>query len=81
MYQVAFAREMFDSFVSWLMLNRQDLSVLVHPNTGRALDDHMVHALWLGPALEVRAEQLSNEPSSDVISPVVVNTAPQLGSE
>src|SRR4051812_25034122 len=59
MYQVAFARELFASFVPWLALNRGDLSVLVHPNTGRARDDHMRHALWLGEPLGVRSEVLS----------------------
>ena len=81
MYQVAFSRELFGSFVPWLSLNRAGLSVLVHPNTGRALDDHLVHALWLGEPLAIRAEALSNDPARDVISPVVPNTTPRLGSE
>ena len=38
MYQVAFASEAFAAFVPWLMLNRQGLSVLVHPNTDRERD-------------------------------------------
>lgn len=81
MYQVAFADELFASFVPWLMLNRGALSVLVHPNTGRARDDHLEHALWLGTPLPIRASTLSNDPARDVISPVVPNTAPRLASE
>jgi hypothetical protein len=46
----------------------------IHPNTGRARDDHLDHALWLGERLPVRAEVLSNDPARDVISPVVPNT-------
>jgi DOPA 4,5-dioxygenase len=76
MYQVAFAPETFASFVSWLMLNRQGLSVLVHPNTGRARDDHLVHALWLGVPLPIRGDFLSNDPARDVISPIEPNTSP-----
>ncbi|MET1025681.1 MAG: DOPA 4,5-dioxygenase family protein [Dongiaceae bacterium] len=53
MYQVAFAVEVFPRLVPWLMLNRRGLVVLVHPNTGRPLDDHLVHALWLGEKLPV----------------------------
>lgn len=60
MYQVAFEVSVFPQLVPWLMLNRSALSVLVHPDTGRALDDHLVHALWLGRALPVRAEVLTN---------------------
>jgi aromatic ring-cleaving dioxygenase len=77
MYQIAFAKQTFDTLVPWLMLNRQGLSVLVHPNTGRARDDHLVHALWLGPELAVRGDILSNDPHDDVISPVVPNTTPR----
>jgi len=50
MYQVAFAIEEVPRFVPWLMLNRDGLSVLVHPNTLWPKDDHLVHALWLGEA-------------------------------
>lgn len=81
MYQVAFARETFASFAPWLMLNRQGLSVLIHPNTGRARDDHLVHALWLGTPLAIRGDVLPNEPGTDGISPVVVNTAPDRSFE
>ena len=81
MYQVAFSRELFASFVPWLMLNHGPLSVLIHPNTGRARDDHLVHALWLGAALAIRAAILSNDPAHDVISPVVPNTQPRYASE
>ena len=55
--------------------------MLVHPNTGRARDDHLLHALWLGTPLPIRAAVLSNDPASDVISPIVPNTEPRLGSE
>ena len=33
------------------MLNRQGLIVLVHPETDRPRDDHLLHALWLGERL------------------------------
>jgi aromatic ring-cleaving dioxygenase len=81
MYQIAFAREVFEPLVPWLMLNRGELSVLVHPNTGRARSDHLVHALWLGERLEIRDEVLSDSPESDVISPVEPNTKPTRSAE
>lgn len=58
MYQVAFAVEEFPRLVPWLMLNRGELSVLVHPMTGDALTDHTRFALWLGPPLALRLEVL-----------------------
>lgn len=60
MYQVAFDCALFASLVPWLALNHQELSILVHPNTGRARDDHLLHAVWLGAPLPIRAEVLSN---------------------
>ncbi|MCB4823719.1 DOPA 4,5-dioxygenase family protein [Roseicella aerolata] len=58
MYQVAFAPALFAGLVPWLALNRGDLSVLVHPETGRQRADHVRHALWLGPPLPLKAEIL-----------------------
>ncbi len=53
MYQVAFDVAVFGKFVPWLMLNRQGLTVLVHPNTTDTRRDHLVHALWMGEVLDI----------------------------
>ena len=64
MYQVAFAVELFPRFVPWLMLNRMDLRILVHPNTMRPRDDHLRHALWLGDPLPLKGDILPVEVGS-----------------
>lgn len=58
MYQVAFGVDEFARLVPWLMLNRGGLSVLVHPQTDNAYDDHTIHAAWLGPKQPLRLEVL-----------------------
>ena len=58
MYQVAFAPAQFAALVPYLALNRSGLSVLIHPNTGDALADHLDHALWLGEPLTLDPEPL-----------------------
>jgi aromatic ring-cleaving dioxygenase len=79
MYQVAFTPNVFAELTPWLMLNRLELSVLIHPNTGRARDDHRVHALWLGERLALDADTLPNSvETGGAVSPVVPNTAPTL---
>jgi DOPA 4,5-dioxygenase len=47
-YQIAFAPQLFATLVPWLALNRGDLTVFVHPNTGDAIADHTAHVMWLG---------------------------------
>jgi len=47
---------MLAAFVPWLMLNRDDLVVLLHPETGDDLVDHTVHAAWFGAVLPLRLE-------------------------
>ena len=47
-YQVAFQPELFGTIVPWLALNRGDLVVFLHPNTGQDLEDHRDHAIWFG---------------------------------
>ena len=81
MYQIAFSTGVFAQLVPWLMLNRLGLSVLVHPNTGRAKDDHERNPLWLGTPLQLLTESLPNDPGTDGISEIVVNTSPSLPAE
>jgi len=54
MFQIAFPAEMLAAFVPWLMLNRDGLIVLLHPETGDDLADHTAHAAWFGAVLPLR---------------------------
>jgi DOPA 4,5-dioxygenase len=56
MYQIAFPTQMLGSFVPWLMLNRDGLTVLLHPETGNDYSDHTAHAAWFGAVLPLRVE-------------------------
>ena len=58
MYQVAFAVAEFPRVVPWLMIHREGLDVLVHPETGDDVIDHTDHALWLGTKLELNIDAL-----------------------
>jgi aromatic ring-cleaving dioxygenase len=58
MYQIAFPAGLFATFVPWLVLNRDSLAVLLHPETGDDYRDHTAHACWLGTQLPLRTEVL-----------------------
>jgi DOPA 4,5-dioxygenase len=64
MYQVAFATEEFARVVPFLMLNRGDLDVLLHPLTGNDYLDHSRFAVWMGTQLPLRLEALSGAPDA-----------------
>jgi DOPA 4,5-dioxygenase len=61
MYQIAFPRHLLASFLPWLMLNRDGLTILLHPGTGDAYADHTDHAVWLGGMLPLRLDVLRAE--------------------
>ncbi len=56
MYQIAFPSGMLERFLPWLMLNRDGLTILLHPQTGDGYRDHTAHAAWLGGTLPLRLE-------------------------
>jgi aromatic ring-cleaving dioxygenase len=56
MFQIAFPTAMLADFVPWLMLNREDLTILLHPETGDDYTDHSAHAAWFGAVLPLRLE-------------------------
>ena len=58
MYQVVFTAEDFAQLVPWLMLNRSELDILVHPLAGNAYDDHTSFAMWLGEKLPLKLDVL-----------------------
>ena len=76
MYQIAFEPGLFASLVPWLMLNREGLSILVHPNTTNQKRDHLDDSLWLGEALAVRGEVLPEDSEAELAGPP--NTAPMI---
>ena len=57
-YQILFEPALFGELVPWLALNRDGLTVFVHPNTGEALPDHAEHAMWLGESPELNLDAL-----------------------
>jgi aromatic ring-cleaving dioxygenase len=57
MYQIVFSNTMVASFLPWLMLNRDGLTILLHPETGDGYTDHTAHAAWLGGMLKLRLDQ------------------------
>lgn len=58
MYQIAFPADLAGSFLPWLMLNRNGLNILLHPETGDDYADHTAHACWFGAVLPLRVEVL-----------------------
>jgi aromatic ring-cleaving dioxygenase len=60
--QLAFRPELFAQVVPWLMLNRQELVVFVHPLTGNDLVDHRDRALWMGTVRPLDLSLLNEAP-------------------
>lgn len=46
--QLAFDRSNHTDLLTWLALNRNGLTILIHPLTGNDLLDHTDYALWMG---------------------------------
>ncbi|HEY6982255.1 DOPA 4,5-dioxygenase family protein [Reyranella sp.] len=59
-YQVHFRNDQLASLISWLTLNRGELTVFVHPNTGEALEDHRDRAVWLGQQMPLKLDALKS---------------------
>lgn len=45
--------ENFNDVFSWVVLNKKELTVFTHPNTGNDLLDHTDHAIWMGEQQEL----------------------------
>lgn len=65
MYQIAFPSGLLASFLPWLMLNRDGLNILLHPETGDDTLDHTAHAAWLGAVLPLRLDVFKDRRAAD----------------
>jgi aromatic ring-cleaving dioxygenase len=57
-FQVELTSAELGTVTEWLMLHREGLSVLLHPESGDDLVDHTARAAWLGAPLELRLDRL-----------------------
>lgn len=56
--QVKFSLQLFSAIVPWLMLNRDGLTIFLHPLTGDGIADHQQSSLWMGEILPLNMEPL-----------------------
>ena len=48
--QLTVQRDEFGDVAQFLALNRGELTIFAHPETGEDLADHTKHAIWFGPS-------------------------------
>jgi DOPA 4,5-dioxygenase len=64
-YEIWVPREYLPHLMSFFMLNRGDLSVLLHPLGGAigmsSYEGHTTHAMWLGPSFRINLDVLSKK--------------------
>jgi aromatic ring-cleaving dioxygenase len=65
--QLIFKPSEFASVVPWLMMNRNGLSVLVHPLTDDAVRDHDGQELWLGTPVPLRLHTMTPDYTPDLL--------------
>ena len=68
-FQIIFTRKLFAEVVSWMMLNREGLDILVHPLTDDMVDDHTIYALWLGEPVVLILDHMQRRGYRDGLLP------------
>lgn len=54
--QLTVRSEQFGEVAQWLVLNRGDLTIFAHANTGNDLADHTRHVIWFGESETLNLE-------------------------
>ncbi|MEE2999060.1 MAG: DOPA 4,5-dioxygenase family protein [Pseudomonadota bacterium] len=60
-FQVDFPIELFNTLVPFLALNRGDLHILLHPNTGNGYEDHTQNVMWIGSSIPLSKDWLERK--------------------
>lgn len=54
--QLSVPTDLFGEILSFVAVNRKDLIVFTHPDTGNNLIDHTANAIWMGEMLGLNLE-------------------------
>jgi DOPA 4,5-dioxygenase len=68
-FAAIFETDAIQTVVSWLMLNRGGLDILIHPLTDDMVDDHSVYALWLGTPIALKLDTMQRRGYSAALLP------------
>jgi aromatic ring-cleaving dioxygenase len=68
-FQAIFKPDAFRGVVPWLMLNREGLDILVHPQTDDMVGDHTAYALWLGTPIKLKLDTMQRRGYSEAQPP------------
>lgn len=58
MFRVLFSKDQFSEFIQWLIFERGNLNILIHPVTGDSYLDHVEYGLWLGEKLAMKVDKM-----------------------
>ena len=72
-FNVMFETDAFQEVVPFLMFNRDNLAVLVHPLTDDMHADHSDHALWLGPPVDLKLDGMRQRQYRDSLLPTATS--------
>ena len=72
-FAAIFTNDRFQSVVTWLMMNRQGLNILIHPLTDDMVDDHSVYAIWLGEPVALKLDTMQRRGYGAALLPAPVS--------
>ena len=62
--QLTVPTDRMGDMLGWLALERDGLTIFIHPNTGDDLADHTRHAVWMGQMLPLEVAMFADATSS-----------------
>lgn len=61
--QLAFDSTQFGTLIPWLESKRDGLNILIHALTGKDVEDHTIHASWLGEPATLDLSHFESHPA------------------
>ena len=56
--QVTVSLNQLGEAMDWMAINRQELAIFIHANTGDVMKDHSDHTIWMGQMMKLNMDIL-----------------------